>query len=213
MSKLEEHKNTAWEKLAAHICGALLKKGYTSASFARTADDARNMVLGKVPPNCSVGVPGSVTVRQLGLIEALEARGCTVHQHWGYAYTFEDKNKQNMADWYVTSSNAITRDGMLVNVDGQGNRVAAMAWGNNEIIYVIGMNKVTATLEEAMRRAHTAASPANALRTGTPTPCTKTGYCMDCNSPDRTCRAMLILERAPQGRTAHVILIGQTLGY
>ncbi len=114
---------------------------------------------------------------------------------------------------FLTSSNAVTQDGMLVNIDGNGNRVSGMAWGNNTLIFVVGMNKLTATIDEAISRTRNTATPPNALRLKLDTPCTKTGYCVDCSSPDRVCKALLILERATGGRKSHVILVGEDLGF
>ncbi len=116
------------------------------------------------------------------------------------------------SEFFLTSANAITRDGKIVNIDGNGNRVSAMAWGRNTLIFVIGMNKVTSTLDEALTRMRTA-TPPNVLRLNGETPCTQTGYCVDCDSPARVCRALLILERPVNGRKTHVIMVGEELGY
>lgn len=201
------------EALAGKICKNLLANGYDSALFFHTGTEAAQAALSMISPMSTVGIPGSVTIRQLDLIEKLKRKGCTVYQHWGYDYTYEDKNRQNNSDWFITSSNAITVDGKMVNIDGAGNRVACMAWGKNEIIYIIGMNKITQNIESALSRARNLASPPNARRTGTSTPCARTGHCVDCSLPERICRAVLILERAPFGRKSHVILVGESLGY
>jgi hypothetical protein len=102
---------------------------------------------------------------------------------------------------------------LVLLVDGNGNRVSGMAWGNNTLIFVVGMNKLTATIDEAISRTRNTATPPNALRLKLDTPCTKTGYCVDCSSPDRVCKALLILERATGGRKSHVILVGEDLGF
>jgi hypothetical protein len=201
------------EEKCKRVCKSLLSNGYTSAIYKKDASEAVEYILFLIPQNSVVGVPGSVTVRQLRLIELLEARGCLVHQHWDRHYTYEDKEAQNHSDWYITSCNAITLDGKIISIDGAGNRISSMAWGNNEIIYVVGMNKVTSDIESALSRAHNLASPANAKRVAASTPCVVSGRCIDCNSPERICRAVLILERCPINRKSHVILIGQDLGY
>jgi hypothetical protein len=102
---------------------------------------------------------------------------------------------------------------MIVNIDGSGNRVAGIAWTQGKLILVIGLNKVCGDLESAIQRVRDTATPPNAQRLNLATPCAKTGYCMDCDSPQRACRAILILERATMGREAHVILVGEDLGF
>jgi hypothetical protein len=116
------------------------------------------------------------------------------------------------SDYFLTSANAITRDGKIVNIDGNGNRVSAMAWGRNTLIFVIGVNKVASDLEAAIVRCRTA-TPPNVLRLNGNTPCTQIGYCVDCASPARVCRALLILERPTIGRKTYVIMVGENLGY
>ena len=119
---------------------------------------------------------------------------------------------ENMADYFLTSANAVTTDGMIVNIDGNGNRVSAMAWGRNEMIFVIGVNKIAKSLDEAISRARSA-TPPNVFRLNGDTPCTKTGYCINCDSPGRVCRALLILEMPTFGRKTHVVVVGEDLGY
>ena len=118
-----------------------------------------------------------------------------------------------LAQYFLTGTNAVTLDGTLVNIDGNGNRVSGMAWGRNTIIFVAGMNKVTKDLDEAIARTRNVATPPNALRLNLQPPCTKTGHCVNCNAPERACKALLILERATTGRTSHVILVGDDLGF
>jgi hypothetical protein len=116
------------------------------------------------------------------------------------------------ADYFLTSANAVTRDGKIVNIDGNGNRVSAMAWGRGTLSFVIGIIKVASDLVAAITRAR-AATPPNALRLNGNTPCTRTGYCVNCDSPARICRALLSLERPTMGRKTHVIMVGEDLGY
>jgi len=119
-----------------------------------------------------------------------------------------------LCDVFLTSANAVTIDGTMVNIDGNGNRVAGMAWAAGKIIYVIGINKVCpGGLEAAIARVKNFATPPNAMRLNIKTPCASLGYCVDCDSPERVCRAMLVLERAPQGRQSHVIIVGEVLGF
>ncbi|MDR3322120.1 MAG: lactate utilization protein [Synergistaceae bacterium] len=142
---------------------------------------------------------------------------CAVYQHWDPDLAPEMKagrlKDEINADWFVTSSNAITYDGKMVNIDGVGNRVAGMAWATGKIVYVVSINKSEPNVESAIARSRNVATPPNALRINTYPPCTKIGYCVDCNSPDRACRAILIIEKVPVGREAHVVLVGENLGY
>ncbi|MDR1621887.1 MAG: lactate utilization protein [Synergistaceae bacterium] len=205
----------AREALGQSVVKALKAKGY-EAVYAPSKEAALEEVLKLIPEGVSVGVPGTVTVREIGAMEKLEERGCTIYHHWNPALSPEERSQVLMdeycADYFLTSANAITRDGKIVNIDGNGNRVSAMAWGRNTLIFVIGINKVTSDLEAAITRSRTA-TPPNVLRLNGSTPCTQTGYCVDCDSPARICRALLILERPVNGRKTHVIIVGEDLGF
>ena len=207
----------ASKTLGRKICESLLSNGYKSAVYIDTVSEALQAASDMIPDGVTVGVPGTVTVRQIGLIPKLENRGCRVIHHWDPSLTPEEKLErligENAADWFVTSSNAITFDGKMVNIDGVGNRVAAIAWGPGKLLFVIGMNKAARDVESAIARVRDVAAPPNSKRVGLGTPCTELGHCDDCSSPQRACRAVLILERAPFGREAHVILVGEALGY
>ena len=202
--------------LGETVVKALSENGFY-AKYVRTREEALKEVLELIPEGVSVGIPGSVTIREIGALEKLQERGNKVFHHWDPNLTPESKNQrltdENNSDYILTSSNAVTHDGMLVNIDGVGNRVSAMAWGNNPIIYVVGINKVTKDLQSAIQRVRDEATPPNALRLRIDTPCSKTGHCMDCRSTSRVCRALLILERATMGRKSHVVIVGEDLGY
>jgi hypothetical protein len=208
-------KQKAGETIGKTLVSEIKKKGYL-ACYVNTKEESLSEVLKIIPDNVSVGVPGSVTIREIGAIEALKERGCTVHQHWNPNISAEQRmeilQNENLSDYFLTSANAVTTDGMIVNIDGNGNRVSGMAWGRNEMIFVIGINKIAGNLDAAISRARTA-TPPNVLRLNGDTPCTKTGYCINCDSPSRVCRAMLILERPTFGRKTHVIIVGEELGY
>lgn len=214
--ELAEAKRASKKDLALTVCKALEKNGF-KAEYAEDADEARRMALGMIPDGASVGIPGTVTVRQIGLPEALAEKGCTVTHHWDPAQTPAERKAaliaENLSDWVVTSSNAVTADGRLVNIDGTGNRVAAMSWAPGKILYIVGVNKITPDLESAVKRAHGEATPPNALRLGRKTPCAVTGLCANCSSPDRLCNILTVIERAPIGRDCRVIIVGEDLGY
>lgn len=215
MNPFEAARTRAHEALGNTVVKELNKKGY-QAVYTPTREAALEEVLKLIPEGSVVGVPGTVTIREIGAMERLAERGCTIHHHWNPNLTPEERMQTLMdeycSDYFLTSANAITRDGMIVNIDGNGNRVSAMAWGRNILIFVIGINKVTGSLEEAINRVR-AATPPNVLRLNGSTPCTQTGHCVDCDSPSRVCRALLILERPTNGRRTHVIMVGESLGY
>lgn len=203
--------------LGDKVCKSLLSRGFKSARYAENGTNAGEMARALIPDGCSVGIPGTVTVRQLGLVESLLNKGCTVYHHWDPTLGANDKNRrladENAADWFVTSANALSINGMIVNIDGTGNRVAGMAWSPGKILYIVGVNKIADNLEAAIARARSASAP-NALRIGLINPpCTKTGHCVDCDSPERVCRVLTIMERVPLGREAHIIIAGESLGY
>ena len=208
-------KQKAREVLGRSLVSELSKKGYL-ACYVNTKEEALSEVLRLIPENASVGIPGSVTIREIGAIEALKGKGCTIYHHWDPTLTPEQRmetlQNENLSDYFLTSANAVTTDGVIVNIDGTGNRVSGMAWGRNEMIFVIGVNKITQNVDAAISRVRSA-TPPNVLRLNGDTPCTKTGYCVDCDSPNRVCRVLLILERPAIGRKTHVIVVGEDLGY
>ena len=212
---LKTAKIKAGEVIGRTLVSELLIKKY-SACYVNTKEEALTEVLKIIPENVSVGIPGSVTIREIGAMEALKERGCTIYQHWDPTLTAEQRTeilqKENLSDYFLTSANAVTTDGIIVNIDGNGNRVSGMAWGKNELIFVIGINKIAVSLDAAISRARSA-TPPNVLRLNGDTPCIKTGYCVNCDSPNRVCRVMLVLERPAFGRKTHVIIVGEELGY
>ena len=211
---------TANEIVGGAVVKALERRGF-EAEYVPTAEDALKRVLELVPEGASVGIPGTVTVRAIGALDALKARGNTIHQHWGPMSAEERRaarDRENSSDVFLTSANALTRDGIIINIDGTGNRVAGMAWGgenNGFVLFVIGMNKLAFSLEDGLARARSATIP-NAIRQNEPTACTKAGKCVMCSQAGNEygmCRAILILEQAVKGRRYHVILVGEDLGY
>ena len=190
----------------------LEKRGYTVYLF-RTAQEAKDYLLSAIAPHQSVGFGGSMTLKNMGLEQALAERGNSVYWHW----TAEDKEdaqrKAAVADVYLTSANAVTKSGQIINVDGHGNRVAATLHGPGRVIFVVGRNKITENYDEAMDRIRNVVSPANAKRMNLDTPCAKTGRCMDCSSKQRICNVTVVLERRLMGYQMDVILVDEDLGY
>ena len=211
-----EAKRASNRNLAESVCKALESRGFF-AQYAENAEAACERALEMIEDGAAVGIPGTVTVREIGLPERLEEKGCKISEHWLPDMTPAERKAALLgeleADWFVTSANALAMDGTIVNIDGTGNRVAAMSWAPGKILYIIGINKITSGVHSALSRARSIATPPNALRIGRKTPCTATGHCMDCNSPDRICRVVTMIERAPLGRECHVIIVGEELGY
>lgn len=205
-----------WKILGESMVRVLTARGFQT-TYVPSKEDALKEVYRIIPEGATVGVPGSITIREIGAIEGLRSRGCTVMHHWDPSLTPEQRAQtlqdELLAQYFLTSTNALTLDGTLVNIDGNGNRVSGMAWGRNTLIFVVGMNKITKSLDDAIARTRNVATPQNALRQKYTPPCTTTGYCVNCNSETRVCKAILILERATTGRTSHVILVGEDLGF
>jgi L-lactate utilization protein LutB len=172
-----------------------------------------------IPLTATVGIGGSITLRTLGIDNALAERGNKVANHWQPNLTRTMRNtirrKQLNSDIFLSSSNAVTMDGGLVNIDGSGNRVASMIFGPKKVIVVVGVNKLVRNVEAGIMRARNIASSMNARRLNCKTPCSKTGMCDDdrCNLPERICRIITILEKKPSDTDFTVLLVGEELGY
>ncbi|MDY3868883.1 MAG: lactate utilization protein [Pyramidobacter sp.] len=211
----------SWRLLAEHMIKKLTVRGHT-AFYAETAEKALEKILELIPAGASVGVPGTVTVRELGAIEALQARGSRVVHHWIPGATPDERDEARFAEFdcdaLLVSSNAITKDGVMVNIDGSGNRLAAMCWSRGDRIFVVSMNKVCPDVESAVKRVRECATPPNAVRQKMKSPCAVNGCHADggCIGPQSLCRTLLITEQAPFmpfGKKSYVILVGEPLGY
>jgi L-lactate utilization protein LutC len=196
----------------------ILQKNGMVAYLVPTGEQAMAKILAMIPTHAKVGIGGSITIRQLGLIEALRNRGNEVYDHWQPGLSKEERlavaKKHVSAEYFVSSSNALTMDGKLVNTDNTGNRVSALIFGPQHVIVVIGTNKIVETVEEGMKRIKETAAPLNCQRRNDDTPCAKGIDCPDCNSPDRLCRVTSIIEKKTKGiRTLSVIIVSEELGY
>ncbi|SMC34948.1 lactate utilization protein [Sporomusa malonica] len=204
------------ETLALKTVEALQKNRFASAYF-QTAQEALEQLFSAIPANATVGIGGSWTLIQLELVEKLEARGNTVFCHHKPGLSPEEvldiRRKQLTCDVFLTSTNAITEDGRLVNTDATGNRVAAMIFGPKKVIILAGVNKIVDTLNEAQERIRTTAAPLNNKRLNRPNPCVKTGYCVDCQGPTRLCNVTTIIHKRPPASDIHVWVVGEELGY
>ena len=177
---------------------------------------ALKIALSLIPEGSTVAQGGSMTVSEIGLRQALK-EGNYDYLDREAARTPEDKKKLEerafTADVFIGSVNAISEDGILVNIDGNSNRVSAYAYGPKKLVLVAGMNKVAADFDAALKRARNEAATINAQRFGLSTPCSKTGTCMNCLSPDTICCQFLITRFSKHKDRIHVILVNDSLGF
>ena len=194
-----------------------LQKRQIEGYYCPTCEEAVNLANDIVTSNSTVSFGGSMTLSECGMMDALTARkGITLYDR-NTAKTPEDVTdiyqKAFSVDYFFMSSNAISATGELVNIDGTGNRVAALIYGPKNVIILAGMNKVTPDLASAMTRAKNTAAAPNAIRLSRQTPCAVTGVCHDCQSPDCICTNTVITRRSRDAGRIKVILIGENLGY
>jgi hypothetical protein len=211
MSPVEQYHET----LAASVIKNLEKRGM-EGYYCATAKEAVEEILSIIPEHSSVSWGGSVSLSQSGLLDALKTADLERIDRSTASTPEEKKAMQRRAfsvNYYLMSTNAITTDGELVNIDGNGNRVAALICGPDHVIILAGMNKIAADTEDAIKRVHTQAAPPNAMRLGLHTPCSLTGVCKDCLSKDCICANTVItrFNRIP-GRIK-VFLVGESLGF
>ena len=213
MEALTKWHNDALGKRAA----AALGKNRFAAVYFSDRESAVAHVLSLVAEGSSVGIGGSKTEKTLGISDKLKAKGCTIFDHNGPGVSKEEKpairHKQLASDVFVSSSNAVTLTGELVNVDATGNRVAAMIFGPKRVIVIVGTNKIVRNLEDADKRIRMTAAPLNNKRLERGNPCLQTGECVDCHSATRICNVTTIMRRPPSETDVHVVIIGEELGY
>ena len=193
-----------------------LKRRHIEGFYCPTAKEAVQKVSELIEDGSSVTWGGTMTVRDLGIPDYLRSRRTLEVLDRDLAESPEEKQAMYLrafsSDVYLTSANAISEDGVIVNIDGNGNRVAAITWGPKKVIFVIGLNKVAQNVEAALARARSTASPINAARFDIKTPCQTDGVCHNCNSPESICNYVHFLRNSPRGRHA-VVLVGESLGY
>lgn len=194
-----------------------LKRNYFDAMYFETAQEAVAEVIKYIKPGSTVGFGGSQTTRNMGLADAITAAGGVILNHNAPDLTPEERievmRRQQVCDVFISSSNAITLDGALCNVDGHGNRISAMTFGPRKVIIIAGTNKICKDETAAWERIRAVAAPLNMKRLNRPNPCTKTGQCMDCNLPTRGCNAYLTLRKKPALTDFSVIIVGEDMGY
>ncbi len=205
------------KEILTEVVGALEKRGF-KARFCATADEAKAYVMAEASTARNVGFGGSVTVKELGLVDALGAEGKELLRHGDPNVSPAEKvqimNRQLTSDLFLLSANALTVDGRIVNIDGNGNRVAASIYGPKKVIFLVGRNKVVmGGIDDAIARIKRCACPPNCRRLGRKTPCAELGICADCDSMDRICKVTVIMDRKPTKVDAHVLVINEDLGY
>ena len=184
-------------------------KGY----YAQSKEEALKIALSLIPKKSKIAMGGALSAHEIGLVDELK--------NGDYNFIDRDKAADKRAamlegydaDFFLSSANAITEDGVLVNIDGNANRVSAIAQGPKKVLFIIGINKVCDDVDGAMKRARNVAAPINAQRFGLSTPCAKTGSCMNCKSPDTICCQFLITRFSRHADRISVIMVNDELGF
>jgi hypothetical protein len=204
------------EARAERAKAALIKNGFDTV-FAKTKEEAAEIVMKFIQPGMKLGFGGSMTIKALGIQEKAEKLGALVFDHNKPGLPPEEKleilRSQLTCDAFICSSNAVTMKGELLNIDGNGNRIAALTFGPKKNIVVLGANKIVADEAEGWKRIEAKASPMNNKRLNKENPCVKVGQCMNCENPGRICRIYQILRRRPSTSNFTVVLVGEDLGY
>lgn len=188
---------------------SLKERGFAVKVFATGAEAAA--YLDGAIDGTSVGIGGSMTVKELGLYDKLASHN-EVYWHWVNGP--EERGGAAQAQVYITSANGLAETGEIINIDGAGNRVASTLYGHQKVYFIVGRNKLAPTYDEALWRARNISAPKNAQRLSSKTPCAVKGdRCYDCKSPDRICRGLVVLWRPMLGMDVEVVLVDEDLGY
>ena len=216
---INENVQEANRRKGAYLVKNFEKRGFT-AEFCETAEEAKERALSFVSEGMKVSWGGSVTLDQLGIRDALREKDAAgeIEVIDGYApetkeEQFAEKTRALTSDVFFMSSNAVAMDGILANTDGNGNRVAALCFGPKKVVVIVGMNKVCADLDSALKRISLEATPANAIRLGIKSPCSVNGNCVDCHIQDHTICSMTVVTRMCTTDRIHVIVVNESLGF
>lgn len=200
--------------LQAKMCMEKLKKNGFETSYYETKEEVLSHLKEVIPSGSTIGLGGSMTLKEIGVIDWLTGNS---------NYNYLDRNNCDdvhkvfhdcfNADVYLMSSNAVTMDGHLLNVDGTGNRVAALIYGPKTVYVVVGVNKLVRTLDDALHHVETYASPANNIRLNKPNPCAEYGTCMHCNKETTICNQYVVSRRNGIPGRIHVLIVNEKLGY
>ena len=211
---MADPKKMYYEKRAAVLIKNLQSRHF-DAYYCENKEEALKKALELIPEGASVGWGGAMSAQQIGLMDAVKRGNYTaIDRDLGKTpeQRLELERKCHFADVFLTGANAISMDGEMVNIDGHGNRVSAIICGPEKILVIAGMNKVVDTLEDAVSRARTVAAPANQQRFQLQTPCTVTGTCADCKSPECICNHIVITRHCRPAGRIQFILVGEDLG-
>lgn len=212
---MEQATRMYYDKRGAQLVKNLQKRHF-EAYYCADREEALRKVLELIPEGSSVGWGGAISASQVGVQAAVHAGNYVVYDRDQYP---DPADKARMmkkcfdADFFITGANALSMDGQMVNIDGNGNRVGAIIYGPKNVIVVAGMNKVCATLEDALQRARTIAAPMNQQRFGLPNPCTVTGSCADCLSESCICNQIVITRHCKPAGRIKFVLVGEELGF
>lgn len=195
------------ELLAGKVIEGLKSRNMTGY-YAKDKEEALKLALELIPKGSSVTMGGCMSAQEIGLTDAVK----------GPDYKYIDRNgaaelETYGADVFISSANAMTDDGVLVNIDGNSNRVSAIAYGPKKVVFIVGINKICSDIDSALKRARNVAATTNVQRFGLSTPCTKTGTCFNCKSPDTICCQFLITRYSRHKDRIHVILVNDSLGF
>ena len=193
------------------------KKHHINPYFVQTNQEALELIKSMIEKGSKIGVGGSMTLAEIGLLDELRSGNYQFIDTQESSLSYEERHDRYrecfLADYYVSSSNAITEDGFLYNVDGRNNRIAAMLYGPNQVIIVVGVNKIVRNLDEAVLRNREISAPANAIRLARKTPCAVKGTCQDCQSPERICRNYVVMGPQMNPERIHLIIVNGVLGF
>jgi L-lactate utilization protein LutB len=194
-----------------------LNARHFKATYCATSQEAADYILAEAQTARSIGFGGSLSVADLKLTTPLREQGKEILNHGFPDLTPEQRveimKRQLTCDLFLSGTNAATLDGCLVNIDGNGNRVAAMIYGPSKVIVVVGRNKIVeGDIGDAIKRVKDKASPPNAMRLGKKTPCATTGFCCDCDSPQRICHVTTIIDSKPSQTDFHVLVVNEDMG-
>ncbi|MBS4540149.1 lactate utilization protein [Clostridium sp. D2Q-11] len=202
------------DRLINRTIESLQKNGFI-VDYFEDINGAKKHILEKIDQKVDVGIGGSMTIFESGLHTDLMDRGNGISWHW--LEKPEDKymalERASRTPIYMSSANAITQDGKIINIDGVGNRVASTFYGHDTVYIIAGVNKIVENIEDGIKRIKTDACPKNAERLGLNTPCRHTGKCHDCKSDDRMCNVTVIIESKPAKTDINIILVNESLGY
>ncbi|MCR4756045.1 MAG: lactate utilization protein [Lachnospiraceae bacterium] len=200
------------ELLADKVIKGLQSRNMTGY-YAATKEDALKIALDLIPTGSSVTMGGAMSAHEIGLVKALKEGDYNFIDRDAEADKRAAMLKAYDADYFLSSANAMTDDGVIVNIDGNSNRVSAIAQGPKHVLFIVGMNKICSDVDAAMKRARNVAAPTNAQRFGLNTPCSKTGACLNCKSPDTICCQFLITRYSRHEGRIHVIIVNDNLGF